>query len=378
MRYHLSFFYLFYFAMVGVYVIFIPKVLLDFNYSKLEVGIIYAAAPFMRFLLPYAFKYLFRLTHHIYLLALGLTFLATLIFLQTVENFWLYLFANLLFGASMGIILPFVETISLSQISKKEYGKIRLWGSVGFVVVALWLGNITHSSYESLYYLIGTALFTLLFGYIVLQYDSEVKNQKQESSKSFSLTKFWAFWSSIFLMQVAFGGFYNFFTIYELEQGLSLTVVTLLWTFGVLCEIVMLYFQGALLQRNLLTILQIATFITAFRWLLLYLFADNIMVTFASQSLHAISFALYHTAVITYVFKLYSEKKLAQQFLLGIGFGLGGTVGSLIAGHYYGESLFLIEAFITFMAGIMLLIHQKRVYLKLSSSAFYLNFKQKY
>jgi len=360
MRYQLSFFYLFYFAMVGVYVIFMPKVLLDFDYTKLEVGIIYAAAPFMRFLLPYAFKYLFKLTHHIYLLALGLTFLSTLIFLQTVENFWLYLFANLLFGASMGIVLPFVETISLSRISKKEYGKIRLWGSVGFVMVALWLGNITHSSYQSLYYLMGTALFTLLFGYIVLQYDSEVDNLKEEHSTSFSLGLFWAFWLSIFLMQVAFGGFYNFFTIYQLDQGFSLTVVTLLWTFGVLCEIIMLYFQGALLQRNLLTVLQVATFVTAFRWLLLYLFADNTIIAFASQSLHAISFALYHTAAITYVFTLYSQKKLAQQFLLGIGFGLGGTVGSLLAGRYYGESLFLIETLITVVAGIMLLIHEQR------------------
>ena len=346
--------------MVGVYVIFMPKVLLDFSYTKVEVGIIYAAAPFMRFLLPYTFKYLFKLTPKVYILALGMTFLSTLIFVQVVEDFWLYLSINLFFGASMGIVLPFVETISLQKISKKEYGKIRLWGSVGFVLIAIGLGNTVNSSYDILYYLVGTALFTFLFGYMVLQYDTKVESEKQESDKSFSLFRFWAFWVSIFLMQVAFGGFYNFFTIYQLDQGLNLSIVTMLWTFGVLCEIIMLYFQGVLLERNLLKILQIATFITAFRWLLLYLFADSLVITFMSQSLHAISFALYHTASITYIFTLYSQKKLAQQFFLGIGFGLGGTVGSLLAGHYYGESLFLIEALITFVAGIMLLIHQKR------------------
>ena len=361
MKIVLSFFYFAYFAMVGIYVIFMPKLLLDVDYTKVEVGVIYAVAPFMRFLLPYAFKHLFRLTDRVYLFALVVTFSSTLMFIQTVEEFWFYLFANLFFGASMGIVLPFVETISLSRISKQEYGKIRLWGSVGFIVVALGLGSMTNTRDYILYYLATTALFTLLFGYVILQYDNEVENLEQESDKSFSLSIFWAFWSSIFLMQVAFGGFYNFFTIYELEQGLSLSLVTFMWTFGVLCEIVMLYFQGALLQRNLLTILQVATFITAFRWLLLYLFADNMLITFASQSLHAISFALYHTTAITYVFSLYSQKKLAQQFFLGIGFGLGGTVGSLMAGHYYGESLFLIEAIITFIAGIMLLVHQKRV-----------------
>ncbi|NEW60970.1 MFS transporter [Sulfurovum sp. bin170] len=361
MKVTLSLFYLFYFALVGVYIIFMPKVLLDFNYSKAQVGIIYAAAPFMRFLLPFLFKHLVELNHKVYLFSLLFTFLATLIFLSTVENFYLYLFANLLFGASMGISLPFVETIALQQISKKEYGRIRLWGSVGFIIIALWLGKILSDPYEALYYLSGTAFMTLVVGYFALQFDSEVKERKkQESDSSFSLTRFWAFWVSLFLMQLAFGGFYNFFTIYEIEHGISLEMVSWMWIFGVVCEIVMLYFQGPLLERNLLNILKIATLITAFRWMILYLYPDSITLTFASQSLHAVSFALYHTATITYVFSLYSQKKLAQQFLLGIGFGLGGAVGAMVSGWIYGESLFLIEAIITLGAFLMLYIHDRR------------------
>jgi len=133
-----------------------------------------------------------------------------------------------------------------------------------------------------------------------------------------------------------------------------------MWSFGVICEIVMLYFQGPLLQRNLLTILKFATLVTSLRWLLLYLYPDSVTITFASQSLHAISFALYHTAAITYVFSLYTQKKLAQQFFLGIAFGLGGSVGAVLSGKIYGEYLFLIEAGITFAAFIVLWIHQKR------------------
>jgi len=122
----------------------------------------------------------------------------------------------------------------------------------------------------------------------------------------------------------------------------------------------MLYFQGPLLQRNLLNILKFATLVTSARWLVLYLYPDSIALTFASQSLHAVSFALYHTAAITYVFSLYTQKKLAQQFFLGIAFGLGGSVGALLSGKIYGEYLFLIESLITFMAFIVLWIHQKR------------------
>lgn len=352
-------YYFFYFALVGIYIIFMPKVLLELGYSPFDVGIIYAAAPFMRFLLPFIFRHWVALTPKVYVLSLILTFLGSMFFLSTVEHFWFYLSANLLFGAAMGISLPYVETIALSALSRSHYGKVRLWGSLGFMGIALWLGKILSSPQEALYYLCSMAFLTLLFGAYLVKHDNAPHNIAQDDV-SFSLSKYWAFWISIFLMQVGFGGFYNFFTIYETSHGISLEMISWMWSFGVICEIVMLYFQGPLLQRNLLNILQFATLVTAFRWLLLYLFPDSTTITFASQSLHAISFALYHTAAITYVFSLYTQKKLAQQFFLGIAFGLGGSVGAVLAGQIYGEFLFLVEAFITLMAFMVLLIHQKR------------------
>jgi PPP family 3-phenylpropionic acid transporter len=356
----LSGYYFFYFALVGIYIIFMPKVLLDLSYSAVEVGIIFAAAPFMRFLLPFIFRHWVSLTPKVYLLSLLLTLIGALIFFGTISSFWHFLVANILFGGAMGISLPYVETIALSLLSKSQYGKARLWGSVGFVAIALWLGKVLSSPYEALYYLSAIALFTLLFGAFLIRYDNISHASSKESDASFSLSKYWAFWISIFLMQVGFGGFYNFFTIYETSHGISLEMTSWMWSFGVICEIFMLYFQGPLLQRNLLNIILFATLVTAFRWLLLYLYPDSVSITFASQSLHAVSFALYHTAAITYVFSLYTQKKLAQQFFLGIAFGLGGSVGAVLSGKIYGEYLFLVEAGITFLAFLVLLIHKKR------------------
>ncbi len=352
-------YYFFYFALVGVYVIFMPKALLDLGYAPLDVGIIYAAAPFMRFLLPFVFRRYISLTPKVYKLSLLFTFLGTLIFLQTVHDFWFYLIANLLFGASMGVSLPYVETIALGRLSKHLYGKVRLWGSLGFMGIALWLGKILSSPMEALYYLSAMAVLTLIFGNFLTRYDT-ISHASAQDDASFSLSKYWAFWVSIFLMQVGFGGFYNFFTIYETAHGISLEMTSWMWSFGVFCEIFMLYFQGPLLQRNLLNILQFATLVTAFRWFILYLYPESTLITFATQSLHAVSFALYHTAAITYVFSLYTQKKLAQQFFLGIAFGLGGSVGAILSGKIYGEYLFLVESFITFLAFLVLLIHQRR------------------
>ncbi len=355
----LSAYYFFYFSLVGVYVVFMTKVLLELGYSTVEVGVVYAAAPFMRFLLPFLFRHFISLTFKVYLLALVMTFIGTLLFLGTVDTFWFYFAANLLFGASMGISLPYVETIALASLSKSHYGKVRLWGSLGFMAIALWLGKILEDPYEALYYLSATAFLTLIFGGILVKHDT-VDHPSTQDNSSFSLSKYWAFWLSVFLMQVGFGGFYNFFTIYETAHGISLEMVSWMWSFGVICEVAMLYFQGPLLQRNLLNILKFATLLTSARWMILYLYPDSLTLTFASQSLHAVSFALYHTAAITYVFSLYTQKKLAQQFFLGIAFGLGGSVGAVLSGQIYGEHIFLIESIITFMAFIVLWIHQKR------------------
>ncbi len=352
-------YYFFYFALVGVYVIFMPKTLLGLNYSTVDVGIIYSAAPFMRFLLPFIFRHYLSLTPKVYRVSLIFTLLGTLIFMQTVDSFWFYLIANLLFGASMGISLPYVETIALARLSKHKYGKVRLWGSLGFMAIALWLGKILSYPKEALYYLSAMALFTLLFGFVITKYDN-IPHSLSKDDATFSLGKYWAFWLSVFLLQVSFGGFYNFFTIYETDHGISLEMTSWMWSFGVLCEIFMLYFQGGLLKRDLLYILQFATIVTALRWLMLYLYPYSITITFISQSLHAISFALYHTAAITYVFSLYTQKKLAQQFMLGIEFGLGGSVGAILAGKIYGENLFLIESIVAISAFLILAIHQKR------------------
>lgn len=202
---------------------------------------------------------------------------------------------------------------------------------------------------------------TMTFGALVSYFGDNTTMETTQENRDFKLMLHPWFWLSVFLMQVGFGGFYNFFTIYETAQGISLELTSWMWSFGVLCEIVMLYFQGPLLQKNLLNILMFALLVTVFRWLLLYFYPDSIEITFASQSLHAVSFALYHTASISYVFMLYTQKQLAQQFFLGIAFGLGGSVGAMLAGAIYGESMFLVEAIITLFAFAALFLHTRRV-----------------
>jgi len=163
------------------------------------------------------------------------------------------------------------------------------------------------------------------------------------------------------LMQVSFGTFYNFFTIYETEHGISLEVTSYLWAFGVICEIILFYYQASLLKRfSLLSLVKLGVFATALRWFLLFLFPSSLFISYATQSMHAFSFALHHTAALSLLYTLYTHKKLAAQFYYGLSFGLGGFIGALLAGYFYGEYLYLYASIVALLSFGSLMLFKGR------------------
>jgi len=339
----ISAFYFFYFAAVGVYIIFLPKVLHDLGYTAFEIGVVFALAPLMRFATPFLFLKHIKLNQNVFKTALFLSVICSTSFYFTIDSFFAFMINNAILGASLSLILPYLEVTAIKILGKERYGKSRLYGSIGFTVIALVLGQFLSNPFIALHYYLAVNILTVIFALLLLRYD-DVSHNESETKEPFSFFKYWPFWVSLFFMQFSFGAFYNFFTIYETEHGISLEMTSYLWSFGVICEIILLYFQAPLLKKNLLNIIRFSVAITAIRWFLLYLYPDNLTLTFFTQSIHAFSFGLYHSAVIMYLYSLYENKKLAQQFMYGVAYGLGGFLGALIAGWLYGEHLFLYSA----------------------------------
>jgi len=363
-KFLIGLFYLFYFALVGVYVIFLPKILSEIGFDGLKVGIIFSVAPMVRFILPFIFRKFGGLNSQTYKIALLLMGFSSIAFLLGLRSFYALLIINAIYGASMGVVLPFVETIALKLITKAKYGRVRLWGSIGFMAIALWLGRFLDSPVEAIYYLIFTAWATTFSGFFIIRFDTVQTPKENKKNQTLSLKKYWAWWIGTLIFQVSFGGFYNFFTIYETAHSISLEMTTLLWSFGVVCEILMLYFQGRLLERfSLINLIELSIITAVIRWGILWLFPDSLGMAFVSQAFHALNFALYYSASIAYVYQLYTQKRLAQQFFLGISFGLGGSLGAVVAGFIYQKSsdyLFFWQAVIAFLAWVFIYIHKQR------------------
>jgi len=341
-----------------------PKVLSTLSYSPEEIGVIFAAAPLVRLLLPILFVKGFRLTHKSFNMALILMLVSSFAFYSFVYDFYKLLVANIFLGAGLSLILPYVEVVALDKLGKENYGKVRLFGSVGFVLVALFLVRYLDTPTRPLDFLLGLNIITAIVAFVIAKVLSKKEHKSEELTNDINVFKDWRLWAALILMQVSFGAFYNFFTIYATDNGISMQTTINLWVFGVLAEIIMLYYQGVFLRRNLVLVLEVTMFITAIRWLLVYLFADNLYILYFSQTLHAFSFALFHSAAISYLHHLYKNKALAQQFFSGITYGLGGFSGALLSGviyEYYPSYLFLSSALLAFGAFIFMSLFKREL-----------------
>ena len=356
----ISSFYFFCFAYVAIIIVFLPKELSQLGYSFLEISIILSMAPISRFIMPFINQKYFKITQNIFRLSSIIFLISSVLFVLYIKDYYLTLLFFFISGLSFALLLPFIENIAIHLFGKEKYGHSRLFGSIGFIVVTL----ITPYIQEYINILYFMLILNILIIFFIFLVKDIIKNEN-ENEHPFNLSDFAYIWLALFFMQISFGGFYNFYTIYELEHGFSLSTITLLFSFGVLCEILIFVFQKQILSQNtLIFFIKISIFATIIRWLLIHFFPDNLAIMYFSQSLHAFSFALFHSSIAIHLFKIYKKNALSQQFLGGIGYGIGAFLGSIIAGYLYGENLFLFEAVFAFIALLAILKHKKTLYLK--------------
>ena len=339
----LLFFYFLFFALIGDYVIFMPK-LFSHYFTPTQIGILFAMMPIARFLTPFIFLKK-PITKKDYILSILIAFFASFFILS--KNFYLILLSFFLIGASFAVVFPYIEAIAIEKLSTK-YGKARVMGSLGFMLYGIIF------SYIKINHLISFIILMFLTSISAFYFREDKKIKKKTSKIDF--IKNYKFWLGLILIQISFGGFYNFFTIYLIKNGIQKEYVGWLWGIGVMAEIVVFLIGHRFLHKlNPLKWIKISIFLTSIRWLMLYLFANSLILIALSQLIHAFSFAIFHTSALLYINKTYENKTLAQQFYAGIAYGLAAFLGSIISGILYGENLFLYEALIAFIGFLIML-----------------------
>lgn len=360
-----SLFYFFYFWATGVFIIFVPKTLANIGYTPAQIGLLLSIMPLIRFITPFLFSLGLRFTKKTFLYSLALSTLCFTTFAFTYHAFWLILVNTVLYGIFISVTLPYIDTAALSVIPKERYGLVRLFGSIGFMIAGLILGEAALSnSLVFWHYLISVALMSACGALLV--FDKAHKDEQESSDTRPNELKIYLsdipFWLAMILVQLSFGAFYGFFTMFENEHGMSMQNITYLWSVGVLAEIAMFAFQGRLLKRiKPLFIIKLSIVTLIARWLLLHFFAGNFFAAFIAQITHAISFALFTTAAFLFIYSRYENKKQAQMYFYGFAYGLGGFFGGIISGALYGANIFLYSAFFAAAALVSLSFFKRAI-----------------
>jgi len=340
----LSLYYFLFFTLIGDYVIFMPKYFQNIGFSPSQIGIIFSMLPIARFLTPFIFIKK-PLSKTDYVLSLIVSTLCAFLLLS--QNYYAILFAFFLIGASFSVVFPYIEAIAIEKL-KEKYGKTRVFGSIGFMLFGIIFSYISAD-------LVWLFIILMIMTNLTALYFLSDRSVKRSSAK-IDFVKTWKFWSAVLLFQISFGGFYNFFTIYNLNHGIPREYIGWLWGIGVMAEIGIFLYQHNFINRfSPKKWIAFSILLTALRWFILYMFPGNITLIALSQLIHAFSFAIFHTSALLYISKHYANKTLAQQFYAGIAYGMAAFLGSVISGFLYGDKLFLYESLFA-LAGFLIML----------------------
>ncbi|MCX7898037.1 MAG: MFS transporter [Rhodocyclaceae bacterium] len=331
-----------YFAFVGAFSPYFALYLADVGLSAWQIAILMVTPQVMRLLAPGFWGWLAARCGHSSQLtrfsALGACLAFAPFFITDVYAWMLVAMAFVWFFWSAA--LPLVETLTLEHLGGRvdRYGHIRLWGSVGFIASVLGLGVLL--DYLPIRALL-PACFVILAG--VLAAALLLPNSPAASPKAALpgpgdpwQTPVLALLSASFFMAIAHGPLYVFYSLHLSLHGYDKTTTGLLWSLGVIAEILVFLAMPAIAARFSLRSILLASFLLAvIRFLLIGWYADSLLVLVFAQGMHAATFGAHHAAVVALLARWFRGPQLSRmQGLYGsLSFGAGGLLGGLMSGY---------------------------------------------
>ena len=342
----LSSFYLFYFASLGVLIPYWSLYLKSLGYSSLIIGILLAILPMTKLVAPYIWGWLADHTRRsmmIIRIASILSLLSFLLVFIEVSVWWLAA-VMLLFSFFWNATLPQFEAMTLNHLGEDthRYSIIRIWGSMGFIVVAVLMGDLLDSFSTEVIPIVVAITFAgiALCSFLVPE---KLNTPHEDHSPIWHVIRqreVMAFLIITFLMLCSHGPYYTFYTIYMEQLGYSSHMIGILWAVGVMAEIIVFLVMHRVLPRyGARRLLLLTLVLTTLRWSMIGFFGEDLSMLFLAQLLHAFSFGVFHAVGISLVHDFFtgSHQGRGQALYSSVGYGAGVAAGSVISGMLWDQ-----------------------------------------
>lgn len=341
----LSSFYLCYFAALGSFVPYWSLYLKDNGFNASEIGQLSALLVGTKIIAPNLWGWLSDHSRQYLRIIRWTSFLSALLFagFLLVHGFLGLAWLTVVFSFFWNAPLPLYEATTLAHLKTdtQRYSRIRLWGSIGFIVAVMGMGKFLDAWTSTLLPALVAGLLALTWLATLVTPSVQTRHHEPSPSRLGSILfrpEVLAFLAVYLLIQVAHAPYYVFYSVYLKDHLYSTTVTGLLWSLGVVAEIVLFLFMKRLLSRfSLRAVLLASLFFSVIRWLLIGNFVDNIVLLLLAQVLHAATFGGTHIAAIHFIYRFFDQAHQAkgQALYHSLSFGVGGMAGSLFSGQYW-------------------------------------------
>ena len=237
------------------------------------------------------------------------------------------------------------------QFDTRLYGRVRLWGSVGFLVTVIvsgaWFERRGMQDFPALTWL--TLLAVNVSVWCLPHRPEAVRSSADKPSVLPVLLQAHnlSFFASVFFHVLAHFSIYIFFSLYLDALGYGKLMIGVLWGVSVVVEILAFYSQSRWLHHFSLTgWLLVCSAVMVLRMLITAWGGESLLLMLVAQCLHALTFAVHHTACTAWLTRHFPERLRGrgQALYSTIGYGLAGVIGavggSTLSGYWGLQAVF--------------------------------------
>lgn len=313
------------------------------NFSPADIGILMSLFQISRIFAPNFWGWLadhtakrvvwIKLTALLGLLGFTLVFWA--------HGFWALFFVMAALSLFTSSTLPLSESLTLAHLATTNghYSRIRMWGSLGFIVASIVLGFATDAFgiKSMLWFVLGVQV--VLFSLTFRLPEAQITPHAHDHFNIWQVVKqpnVIALLIGCALMVTAHGVLYNFYSIYLEKHGYSKSTIGLLWSVGVICEIGIFMLMPKIMARfSLKQILLASLALAVIRFSLIGAAVDSVALIVLAQTLHAATFGSFHAASVEVITQYFNGRHQAkgQAIYNSVAYGVGGTIGGLAGGY---------------------------------------------
>lgn len=366
-------FYFGYFSTMGTYLPYLGLYLGSIHLSGTQIGLISSLFPLASMIMPPLWgmisdRYGWR--KRLLITALLGALIASFLLWIIVPTFVMLLLFILVLAIVLSPVIPLADAITLQWISHHggNYGMIRVYGSLGFLVSSIVLGSILNTVGIAALFLLLSFIFALpLLTSLFVPGQSKASMVRVKRHELMQLLRDRTLLLFLLFCMIGYGTFaayYTFFNLYLRSLGVDTSGIGLISGLAIVSELPIMIFSGLLLKwLGAKWLLLAGLGVAVVRWLAYGLFTEYALL-FAFTLLHGISFGCFYIASVTFIDQHVPAqlRTTGQTLLYGASFGLGIWISTNLFGLFYdwlpGGGMFIIAALVCLaaMLGLFLLI----------------------